>query len=84
MKKEGINARELRDAKTYYKGSFSRNLTSTISIASLLKVVQYYDLGRDYFKKRSEIIDNLKLKDVNLLASSFLIKMIFFHDCGKA
>ena len=84
MKKEGINARELRDAKTYYKGSFSRNLTSTISIASLLKVVQYYDLGRDYFKKRSEIIDNLKLKDVNLLASELFNKNdLFFMIVGK-
>ena len=84
MKKEGINARELRDAKNYYKGSFSRNLTSTISIASLLKVVQYYDLGRDYFKKRPEIIDNLKLKDVNLLASELFNKNdLFFMIVGK-
>ena len=84
MKKEGINERELRDAKTYYKGSFSRNFTSTRSIASLLKVVQYYDLGTDYFDKRSEIIDNLKLKDINLLASELFNKNdLFFMIVGK-
>ena len=55
-----------------------------MSIASLLKVVQYYDLGRDYFKKRSEIIDNLKLKDVNLLASELFNKNdLFFMIVGK-
>ena len=77
-KKEGISNRELKDAKTYYKGSFSRNFVSTISIASLLKIVQYYDLGEDYFKKRSEIIDNLKLKEINDWHQNFLKGIIFF------
>ena len=41
----GISKKELANAKTYFKGSFSRNLTSTVSIANLLMIVQYYDLG---------------------------------------
>ena len=53
MKNQGI-FNELKEAK--YRGSFSRNFTSTISIATLLKVVQYYDLGKDYFANRSEIL----------------------------
>ena len=77
IKNDGISNKELKDAKTYYKGSFSRNFVSTLSIASLLKIVQYYDLGEDYFKKRSEIIDNLKLKEINDLASKFLKRIIF-------
>ena len=41
-------------------------------------------LLRDYFKKRSEIIDNLKLKDVNLLASELFNKNdLFFMIVGK-
>ena len=84
MKNLGISADELKEAKTYYKGSFSRNFTSTISIATLLKVVQYYDLGKDYFAKRSEIIDNLKLKEINSLASRiFDEKNLFFMIVGK-
>ena len=84
IKKNGISARELRDAQTYYKGSFSRNFTSTLSLASLLKVVQYYDLGNDYFKKRSEIIDNLKINDINTLASKLFDKNnLFFMIVGK-
>ena len=64
--------------------SFSRNFTSTISIATLLKVVQYYDLGKDYFANRSEIIDNLKLKEINSLASRlFDEKNLFFMIVGK-
>ncbi len=84
IKNNGISPRELRDAKTYYKGSFSRNFTSTISIASLLKIVQYYNLGKDYFNKRSEIIDGLKLRDVNNLASKLFEKNdLFFMIVGK-
>lgn len=84
MKNQGISANELKEAKTYYKGSFSRNFTSTISIATLLKVVQYYDLGKDYFANRSEIIDNLKLKEINSLASRlFDEKNLFFMIVGK-
>ena len=84
MKNQGISANELKEAKTYYKGSFSRNFTSTISIATLLKVVQYYDLGKDYFANRSGIIDNLKLKEINSLASRiFDEKNLFFMIVGK-
>ena len=84
MQDQGITEDELREAKTYYKGSFSRNFTSTISIATLLKVVQYYDLGKNYFVNRSEIIDNLKLKEINSLASSlFDEKNLFFMIVGK-
>lgn len=84
MQDQGITEDELGEAKTYYKGSFSRNFTSTISIATLLKVVQYYDLGKNYFVNRSEIIDNLKLKEINSLASSlFDEKNLFFMIVGK-
>ena len=84
LKSDGITARELKDAQTYYKGSFSRNFTSTISIASLLKIVQYHNLGNDYFKKRSEIIDSLKLNEINDLASKLFEKNdLFFMIVGK-
>ena len=70
--------KELANAKTYFKGSFSRNLTSTISIANLLMIVQYYDLGEDYFANRDLIIDNVKLNHVNKLVKNLFDNDSFF------
>ena len=84
IKTEGITKIELQNAKTYYKGSFSRNFTSTLSIASLLMIVQYYDLGEDYFDKRDLIIDNLKLNELNDLAKNlFDSENLFFMIVGE-
>ena len=70
------------DAKAYYKGSFTRNFTSTVSIANLLNIVQY-DLGKDYFDKRDEIIDNLKLNDINAMIRQKLSSdKLFFVIAG--
>ena len=84
IKNEGITKIELQNAKTYYKGSFSRNFTSTLSIASLLMIVQYYDLGEDYFDKRDMIIDNLKHNELNNLAKNlFDSETLFFMIVGE-
>ncbi len=81
---KGITKKEFSEAKTYYKGSFSRNFTNTLSIANLLKIVQYYDLGNDYFKNRERIINNIKLKQVNNVASNFFKSdELFFVVVGK-
>lgn len=72
---KGISNKKLKDAKSYYKGSFTRNLTSTSSISSLLRTVQLYGLDKNYFQERNNIIDNITLKDVNNIA-----KMIFNSD----
>ena len=60
--KRGITKSELDNAKAYFNGSFTRNFTSTLSIARLLQVVQYYELGADYFIKREKIINSLNLE----------------------
>jgi len=84
IKNQGITKIELQNAKNYYKGSFSRNFTSTLSIASLLMIVQYYDLGEDYFDKRDLIIDNLKLNELNNLAKNlFDSENLFFMIVGE-
>ncbi len=81
---EGISKEELDNAKTYFKGSFSRNYTSTMSIANLLEIVQYYKLGKDYFTNRDQIIDRLDLDYVNNVASKiFDEKKLFFMIVGK-
>ena len=84
IKRKSISKEELDNAKTYFKGSFSRNYTSTMSIASLLEIVQYYSLGKDYFIKRDEIIDKLDTDYVNNVASKiFDDKKLFFMIVGK-
>ena len=84
IKRKSISKEELDNAKTYFKGSFSRNYTSTMSIASLLEIVQYYSLGKDYFIKRDEIIDKLDTDYVNNVASKiFDEKKLFFMIVGK-
>ena len=53
-----------------------------MSIASLLMIVQYYDLGEDYFRKRDLIIDDLKLNEINNLAKKlFDSESSFLYDC---
>tara|TARA_X000001036_G_scaffold163691_1_gene155363 strand:+ start:156 stop:1460 length:1305 start_codon:yes stop_codon:yes gene_type:complete len=84
IKDKGISEKELDNAKAYYKGSFSRNLTSTLSISKLLMTVQYYDLGENYFLERNNIIDNIKIKDVNKVATNlFFEDQLFFMIVGK-
>ena len=84
LQSNGISRKEFENAKAYFKGSFTRNFTSTISIARLLQIVQYYDLGEDYFKKRDEIINNLDLKKVNQVISKFFSSnKLFFMIVGE-
>ena len=84
IKEKGISKEELDNAKAYYKGSFSRNLTSTLSISKLLMTVQYYDLGDNYFLERDNIIDNINIKEVNEIAKNlFYEDQLFFMIVGK-
>ena len=84
INKFGITKKEFEEAKTYYKGSFTRNFTSTSSISSLLKTVQVYNLDLDYFKNRNKIIDSLNLKEVNKVAKTLFKKNdLYFTIVGN-
>ena len=83
-KDKGVTQKELSDAKSYYIGSFSRNYTSTLSIASLLQTVQKYNLGIDYFKKRKEIIESLTVEYINEVSRNFFDEdKLFFAIVGN-
>tara|TARA_B100001248_G_scaffold249964_1_gene223583 strand:+ start:394 stop:1683 length:1290 start_codon:yes stop_codon:yes gene_type:complete len=80
----GITKIELDNAKAYFNGSFTRNFTSTLSIARLLQVVQYYELGADYFIKREKIINSLNLELVNKVISDYFSNdKLFFMIVGE-
>ena len=82
--KEGITQKELDDAKSYYIGSFSRNYTSTGSIASLLNTIQIYDLGNKYFTDRTKIIEGISLNEVNYVAKElFKSEDLYFSVVGE-
>ncbi len=84
IQKKGVSEVEFENAKAYFNGSFTRNFTSTLSIARLLQVVQYYKLGDDYFQERENIINNLNLKKVNeLIAEIFDSEELFFMIVGE-
>ncbi len=84
IKKKGITKKEFENAKDYFNGSFTRNFTSTLSIARLLQVVQYYKLGEDYFKRREDIINNLELDKVNaVISETFDSEKLFFMIVGE-
>ena len=84
IQKKGINKDELENAKNYFNGSFTRNFTSTNSIAGLLQIVQYYKLGDNYFKRREEIINSVDLKKVNEVATQyFKSEDLFFMIVGE-
>ncbi|MDC3091051.1 insulinase family protein [Rickettsiales bacterium] len=83
-KEQGITKDELKDAKSYFIGSFSRNYTSTLAIAALLETVQKFNLGIDYFTKRKEIIENLTVEYINEVSKSFFDEnMLFFAVVGN-
>ena len=80
----GLQKTEFEEAKTYFKGSFARNFTSTLSIANLLRIVQYYDLGKNYFNMRNKIIDQVEFGYANKLSKKlFNSDNLFFLIVGK-
>lgn len=83
LSNRGITQEELDDAKSYFIGSFSRSFSSTKSIASLLNVVQTFDLGIKYFERRSLIINSITLDYVNKVSSElFKQEELFFTIVG--
>ena len=53
-------------------GSFPISLDSSGAIASVLVQMQYYDLGIDYWERRTGILDSVTLADVQRVASEVL------------
>ena len=72
LAEEGPTADEVADAKAYMIGSFPISLDSSGAIASVLVQMQYYDLGIDYWERRTGILDSVTLADVQRVASEVL------------
>jgi len=72
MRKNGVAATELADAKTYLNGSYPLQLSSTSAIARMLVGMQYNDLGRDYIERRADLINAVTVADIKRVAQTLL------------
>lgn len=68
MADEGPTADELAKTKSYLNGSFALNLDTSTKIAGMLLRIQLDDLGIDYIKRRSSLIDAVTLEDAKRVA----------------
>ncbi len=62
--KEGVNAKELQEAKQYLIGSFPLSLSSNGSIASILLRMAFYHLPDDYLDTYIAHIKAVKIADI--------------------
>ena len=80
----GPTLEEMRNAKDYINGSFALRFTNSKSIAGVLNAVQRFDLGVDYLKNRSELINNVTLKELKRVANRlFEANALTFVIVGK-
>jgi len=63
---------ELRNAKSFLKGSYALRFDTSTKIAQQLVQIQTDDLGIDYIDKRNGLIDAITLADVKRVAKRLL------------
>ena len=68
MAEGGPTAVELSEAKSYLKGAYALALDSSAKIAAQLTQIQLDNLGIDYIKRRSALIDAVTLDDAKRVA----------------
>jgi zinc protease len=72
MMTEPVKPQELEDAKTFFIGSFARNMDSLGKRAWLLTYVEAYGLGLDYPWKYPDLIRHLTPEDIRKVAEQYL------------
>jgi len=70
---EGVTEAELEAAKKYVIGAYAiSNLDTSGKIARVLVAIQNQNLGIDYINRRRELIERVRLEDVNRMARELL------------
>ncbi len=72
IRREGVTAEELQDAKSYLTGSFVLGLETNDDIADFLGQVEYLGLGLDYVERYPELIRKVTAEDVLGTARKYL------------
>jgi zinc protease len=72
IKTQPVTSEELKDAKSYLIGSFSRKMDSMSKRAWLLGYVEVYGLGLDYPWRYPELIAHLTPADIQAVADKYI------------
>lgn len=72
MRDGPVTDAELADAKAYLIGSFPLRLDTTGKVAEVLSLVEFYNLGLDYFTEYPRWIDRVTKEDVFRVAKQYL------------
>jgi zinc protease len=72
IRTQAVTAEELKDAKSYLVGSFSRKMDSMSKRAWLLGYVEVYGLGLDYPWRYPELIQHLTPADIQHVADKYI------------
>jgi zinc protease len=72
MVEEPVTAEELADNKAYFKGQLVLGLETNEGVAGSLMSMEMYDLGLDYLRGYSEMVDALTIDEVQVAAAHYL------------
>lgn len=72
LQNEGVDADELRDAKTFLTGAYPLRFTNSKNIAGMLVSLQRDNLGMDYFDRRNSLIDAVNQDDIKRVAKRLM------------
>ena len=72
IRRDGVTAEELQDAKSYLTGSFALGLDTNDDVADFLGQVEYLGLGLDYVDRYPELIRKVTAEDVLRVARKYL------------
>jgi zinc protease len=72
MKKDGVTADEVTNAKKYITGTYPLRLETNGGVAEVLLVSQDYGLGLDYMRRREGLYNKVTLAQVNAAARKYI------------
>ena len=72
IKEHGVSDEELDDAKAYLIGSLPLSMETDKEVAENMALLEFYDLGLDYFDKYQENVQSVSKQDVIGVAQKFL------------
>lgn len=88
IREASVSEQELADAKAYLMGSFALRLDTTSKLAQTLGLVEFHNLGLDYFNYYPQWIERVTREDVLRVAKQYLdpqrVVLIVVGDQGKA
>ena len=88
IRRDGVTAEELEDAKSYLTGSFALGIETNDDIADFLGQVEYLGLGLDYVDRYPELVRKVTAEDVLRVARKYLqpdkLIVVVVGNLGKA